>query len=83
LNTLERFHRHKETAFNNHLNNGHTVLSNKVFDAIFRINPADKAPFLTGNPKHSRQRYKISASPATRHKRRESTAGVKPHISDK
>jgi hypothetical protein len=34
LNTLERFYIHKETAFNNHLDNDHTILPNKVFSTL-------------------------------------------------
>jgi hypothetical protein len=37
LNTLERFYIHKEADFNNHLNDDHTVLPNKVFDTILKI----------------------------------------------
>jgi hypothetical protein len=37
LNTLERFYIHKAAATDNHLNDEHTVLPNKIFDAITRI----------------------------------------------
>jgi hypothetical protein len=37
LNTLERFYIHKEAATDNHLNDEHTVLPNKIFDTIMRI----------------------------------------------
>jgi hypothetical protein len=39
LNTLERFYTHKEAALDNHLNYDYTVLPNKVFDTILRIQP--------------------------------------------
>jgi hypothetical protein len=28
---------HKEAAFNNHLNNDHTIFPNKVFDTVLKI----------------------------------------------
>jgi hypothetical protein len=37
LNTLEKFHIHKEAARNNHLNDDHTVILNKIFEAIQKI----------------------------------------------
>jgi Leu/Phe-tRNA-protein transferase len=37
LNTLGRFYIHKEAAFNNHLNDIHTILPNKVFDTVLKI----------------------------------------------
>jgi hypothetical protein len=37
LNTLEKFHIHEEAARNNHLNDDHTVIPNKIFKAIQKI----------------------------------------------
>jgi hypothetical protein len=37
LNTLEKFHIHEEAARNNHLNDDHTVIQNKIFEAIQKI----------------------------------------------
>jgi len=37
LNTLERFHIHKETASHNHLNDEHTITPNRIFDTILNI----------------------------------------------
>jgi len=34
LNTLERFHIHKEATTHNHLNDEHTVTHNPIFDTI-------------------------------------------------
>jgi hypothetical protein len=36
LNTIERFHIHKEAAANYHLNDDHTVSPNKIFETILR-----------------------------------------------
>ena len=35
LNTLERFHIHREAAANNHLNDVLTISANTIFDTIF------------------------------------------------
>jgi len=37
LNTIERFHIHKEASANNHLNDEHTVTPNRIFDTILNI----------------------------------------------
>jgi hypothetical protein len=37
LNTLERFYIHKEANRDNHLNDDHTFLPNKIFEAIQKI----------------------------------------------
>jgi hypothetical protein len=37
LNTLERFYIHKEASINNHLNDDHTVIPNRVFDTILKM----------------------------------------------
>jgi len=37
LNTIERFHIHKEAAIHNHLNDEHTVTPNRLFDSILNI----------------------------------------------
>ena len=37
LNTLERFHIHKEAATYNHLNDEHTVTHNPIFDTILNL----------------------------------------------
>jgi len=34
LKTMERFHINKEAAANNHLNDDHTIYTNKIFDTI-------------------------------------------------
>jgi hypothetical protein len=34
MNTVERFHIYKEAYHNNHLNDQHTVIQNKIFEAI-------------------------------------------------
>jgi hypothetical protein len=44
LNTLERFYIHKEAATDNHLNDEHTVLPNKIFNAIVRIENTQPHP---------------------------------------
>jgi len=36
LNTLERFLIHTEAATNNHLNEGHTIHPNAIFDALLK-----------------------------------------------
>ena len=36
LNTLERFHIHTEAAKNNHLNEGHTLYPNAIFDTLLK-----------------------------------------------
>jgi len=36
LNTLERFYIHAESATNNHLNDSHTILPNKIFDTLLK-----------------------------------------------
>jgi len=36
LNTIERFHIHKEAATNNHLNDDHTVSANRIFATILK-----------------------------------------------
>ena len=36
LNRLERFHIHTEAAKNNHLNEGHTVYPNAIFDTLLK-----------------------------------------------
>jgi len=38
LNTLERFHIHTEFTTNNHLNDNHTILPNKIFDTLAKTN---------------------------------------------
>ena len=38
LNTLERFHIHTEAAKNNHLNEGHTIYPNAIFDTLLKTN---------------------------------------------
>jgi hypothetical protein len=37
LNTLEKFHIHEEAARNNHLKDDKTVIPNKIFEAIQKI----------------------------------------------
>jgi len=37
LNTIERFHIHKEAASHNHLNDEHTITPNRLFDSILNI----------------------------------------------
>jgi hypothetical protein len=37
LNTLERFYIHKEATQDNHLNDDHAVVPNKIFRAIQKI----------------------------------------------
>jgi hypothetical protein len=37
LNTMERFYIHKEATRDNHLNDDHTVLPNKICEAIQKI----------------------------------------------
>jgi hypothetical protein len=37
LNTLERFYIHNEATQVNHLNDDHTVLPNRIFEAIHKI----------------------------------------------
>jgi len=54
LNTLERFHIHMEAAKNNHLNEGHTIYPNAIYDTLLKthhhknpshpISPADDSP---------------------------------------
>jgi len=39
LNTLERFHIHKEASSHNHLNDEHTITPNRIFDTILNIDP--------------------------------------------
>jgi hypothetical protein len=39
LNTLQRFHIHKEAANDNHLNDNPTIFPNRIFDFILK-NPA-------------------------------------------
>jgi hypothetical protein len=34
LKTMERFHIRKEAAANNHLNDDHTIYTNKIFDTF-------------------------------------------------
>jgi len=34
LNTIEKFHIYKEARHNNHLNDDHTIKTNKIFDTI-------------------------------------------------
>jgi hypothetical protein len=55
LNTLERFYIHKEAATDNYQNDEHTVLPNKIFDAIMRIEnnppPPAKSPTITPKTK--------------------------------
>jgi predicted RNA-binding Zn-ribbon protein involved in translation (DUF1610 family) len=36
LNTIKRFHIHKEAAQNRHLNDDHTITVNKIFDTILQ-----------------------------------------------
>jgi len=36
VNTIERFHIHKEAATNNHLNDDYTLSTNRIFDTILR-----------------------------------------------
>jgi Fe-S-cluster formation regulator IscX/YfhJ len=36
LNTIERFHIHKEAAANNHLNDDHTLSPNKILETILK-----------------------------------------------
>jgi len=36
LNTIERFHIHKEAAQNNHLNDDHTITANRIFHTILQ-----------------------------------------------
>jgi len=48
LNMLERFHIHTEAATNNHLNEGHTVYPNAIFDTLLRTHRHKKThPTLT------------------------------------
>jgi hypothetical protein len=52
LNTLERFYIHKEASLNNHLNDDHIVIPNRVFDTILKMqHPPPPAP----PPDHSRK----------------------------
>jgi hypothetical protein len=37
LNTLERFHIHKEATHDNHLNDNQTIFPNRIFDSILKI----------------------------------------------
>jgi len=37
LNTLERFHIHKDAASHSHLNDEHTMTPNRIFDTILNI----------------------------------------------
>ena len=39
LNTLERFHIHKEAASHSRLNDEHTITPNQIFDTILNIDP--------------------------------------------
>jgi hypothetical protein len=50
LNTLERFYIHKEAALDNHLNDDYTVLPNKVFDTILKIQPPPPNHLEQKNP---------------------------------
>ena len=36
LNTIERFHIHREVAANNHLNDDHTISANRIIDTILK-----------------------------------------------
>jgi hypothetical protein len=36
LDTIERFHIHREAATNNHLNDDHSLSTNRIFDTILR-----------------------------------------------
>jgi hypothetical protein len=47
LNTLEKYHIHEEASRNNHLNDDHTVVPNKIFEAIQKI---QKQPQLPSHP---------------------------------
>jgi hypothetical protein len=38
LNTIERFHIHAESSNNNHLNEGHTIFPNAIFEILLRNN---------------------------------------------
>src|SRR5215469_4544053 len=61
LNTLERFYIHKEASHNNHLNDNHTILPNKIFDTILKIqnhNPQNR-PNRTQKP----QQHNTPTSP--------------------
>jgi len=49
LNTLERFHIHTEAATNNHLNEGHTIYPNVIFDTLLR-NHRHKNPSHLNSP---------------------------------
>jgi len=37
LNTIERFHIHKEAASHNHLNVEHMIIPNRLFETILNI----------------------------------------------
>ena len=37
LNTIERFHIHKEAASHNHLNDEHTITPNLIFDSVLKF----------------------------------------------
>jgi hypothetical protein len=45
LNALERFYIHSQAATDSHLNDEHTVLPNKIFDAIMRIENTQPNPY--------------------------------------
>jgi hypothetical protein len=58
LNTMERFYLYKEAAFNNHLNDDHTVLPNKVVEIILKIQPPAPLPSHIEKP----TAYKLNSS---------------------
>jgi hypothetical protein len=66
LNTLERFDIHKEATQDNHLNDDHTVLPNRIFEAIHKIT----SPLLTtGNRKNPAPETEDNQRSPTAHKR--------------
>jgi hypothetical protein len=44
LNTLQKYYIHAETTKNNYLNDDHTVIPNKIFEAIQRYRTAPLTP---------------------------------------
>jgi hypothetical protein len=52
LNTIERFHIHKEAAQNNHLSDDHTITANRIFHTIFNTYKT-KLHTKTGASHHS------------------------------
>ena len=51
INTIEIFYIHVEEAAGNHLNDDHTVLSNKIFNILIKIK-TPLTPLKVHSPKH-------------------------------